>query len=75
MKVDPALVSKARELRDRYLEQVNDGQLIAPSGAKYDVSRILSHVEGARALPATVPPPREAPREAPREVLPLLKAG
>jgi hypothetical protein len=39
--IDPALVAKARELRDRYLEQVNDRLLLAPSG-KYDVSRLPS---------------------------------
>ncbi|MGB7157722.1 MAG: hypothetical protein WBD40_06625 [Tepidisphaeraceae bacterium] len=34
------MVAKARELRDRYLEQVNDRLLLASSG-KYDVSRGL----------------------------------
>ena len=38
--IDPQLIAKARELRDRYLEQVNDQLLLAPSG-KYDVSRAL----------------------------------
>jgi hypothetical protein len=40
VKVAPALVAKARELRDRYLEQVNARLLLAPGG-KYDVSRAL----------------------------------
>jgi hypothetical protein len=42
-KVDPKLAAKARELRDRYLEQVNERLLIGSVG-KYDVSRAL---EGA----------------------------
>jgi hypothetical protein len=40
VKVAPELVAKARELRDRYLEQVNARLLLAPGG-KYDVSRAL----------------------------------
>ncbi len=40
-RIDPQLVSKARELRDRYLEQANNRLLIAPGG-KYDVSRAPS---------------------------------
>lgn len=42
---DPKLVAAARELRDRYIEQINDGLLLPPSACgKYDVSRAL---EGA----------------------------
>lgn len=41
-KNDPKLVSAARELRDRYLEQVNTSMLLPPSACgKYDVSRAL----------------------------------
>jgi hypothetical protein len=41
-KVDPQLVNAARELRDRWLEQVNaDPSLLLPCG-KYDVSRVLA---------------------------------
>ncbi len=44
-KNDPKLVEAARELRDRYLEQVNTNMLLPPSACgKYDVSRQL---EGA----------------------------
>ncbi|MDQ3440503.1 MAG: GNAT family N-acetyltransferase [Planctomycetota bacterium] len=60
-KADPKLVAAARELRDRYLERVNDSPdaLPAPTG-RYDVSRTLpamsavesSPAEGSRALPA-----------------------
>jgi hypothetical protein len=39
-KNDPEFVAKARELRDKYLEQVNSGMLLPPSSeAKYRVSR------------------------------------
>ena len=41
-KVAPHLVAKARELRDRYLEHVNDGRMILGARGKYDVSRALS---------------------------------
>jgi hypothetical protein len=37
--IDPKYVAAARELRDRYLEQINSG-LLLPAG-KYDVSRLL----------------------------------
>ena len=41
-KNDPKLVSAARELRDRYLEQVNSSMLLPPGACgKYDVSRQL----------------------------------
>lgn len=41
-KNDPQYVAAARELRDRYLEQVNAGQLLPPAAnGKYDVSRQL----------------------------------
>jgi hypothetical protein len=49
VKIKPQLVAKARELRDRYLEQVNERLLLASSG-KYDMSRALT-----RAMPATLP--------------------
>ncbi len=42
---DPKLVAAARELRDRYMEQINDGLLLPPGACgKYEVSRSL---EGA----------------------------
>jgi GNAT superfamily N-acetyltransferase len=41
-KHDPEYVAAARELRDRYLEQVNTGMLLPPAAhGKYDVSRQL----------------------------------
>lgn len=39
----------ARELRDRYLEQVNSGRLLPESSGKYDVGRALgAGAEGGR---------------------------
>lgn len=43
-KCDPVLIAKARELRDKWLEQINSGGIALPS-PKYDV---------AKALPAAV---------------------
>jgi hypothetical protein len=41
-KNDPQYIAAARELRDRYLEQVNNGLLLPPAThGKYDVSRQL----------------------------------
>jgi hypothetical protein len=43
VKADPKLVAAARELRDRWLERVNEGRGgggLLPSG-KYDVARAL----------------------------------
>jgi hypothetical protein len=39
VKADPVLIAKAKELRDRYLEQFNAG-MVLPS-AKYEVAREL----------------------------------
>ena len=41
MKNDPKLVAAARELRDRYLEEVNANRLLPGAQGKYDVSRAL----------------------------------
>ena len=50
-KIDPKLVAKARELRDRYLERVNDQTMLPASGGKYDVSRSFAAPDAPRALP------------------------
>ena len=60
-KNDPKLVAAARELRDRYLEEVNCGRhaLDAP-GQKYDVTRALpAQPETAQIVPA-LPQVRDA---------------
>jgi hypothetical protein len=51
-KNDPEFVAKARELRDKFLEQVNSGLLLPPSEAKYEVSRLIdsSRITAERAL-------------------------
>jgi hypothetical protein len=52
-KNDPKLVAAARELRDRYLEQINANQLA--SQGKYDVSRGMPvERESLPALPAPI---------------------
>ena len=40
-KNDPKFIAAARELRDRYLEQVNIDRMLPASQGKYDVSRQL----------------------------------
>jgi hypothetical protein len=58
-KVDPKQIAAARELRDRWLEQVNAGQYDLPSAAKYDLARLPS------------PPCRQGPEE----TTPMLPAA
>jgi hypothetical protein len=41
-KNDPKFIAAARELRDRYLEQVNAQRLLPGANGKYDVSRQIS---------------------------------
>ncbi|MDY7109726.1 MAG: hypothetical protein SYC29_13910, partial [Planctomycetota bacterium] len=70
-KNDPRYVAAARELRDRYLEQMNAGLLLPPAAqGKYDVSRALEG--GFTADPRNAEPPAIA--EAP-EVIRLLDAA
>ncbi len=40
-KNDPKHIAAARELRDRFLDQVNGGLILPPTNAKYEVSRQL----------------------------------
>lgn len=55
-KHDPKVVEAARELRDRYIEQINAGLLLPPSAnGKYDVSRQL---EAAPAAMKQTPAPQ-----------------
>ena len=50
---DPKLVEAARELRDKYIEQVNAGLLLPPSACgKYDVSRTLEAMPSAMKIEA-----------------------
>ena len=45
MKNDPALVAKARELRDRWLEKVNANPGLIDSAGKYQVTRAVNEAE------------------------------
>ncbi len=56
-KNDPKLVSAARELKDRSLEEINSGRWVIEPAGKYDV---------ARALPVTVSPCQLVSPSAPR---------
>jgi hypothetical protein len=40
-KNDPKLIAAARELRDRWLEEVNAGRYLPGGAAKYEVNRSL----------------------------------
>ena len=40
-KADPAIIAKARELRDKWMEQVN-AQPFLPALGKYDVARLAA---------------------------------
>src|SRR5688572_21989253 len=41
-KNDPRLVAAARELRDRWMEEINSGRYLPVCNGKYDVSRALA---------------------------------
>lgn len=45
VKNDPKYVAAARELRDRWLEKVNENPLTLESGGKYEVGRALPEGE------------------------------
>ncbi|HQY87720.1 MAG TPA: hypothetical protein PK402_03615 [Tepidisphaeraceae bacterium] len=51
-KNDPTLVKAARELRDRYLEEVNLNPMLVSSG-KYDVARLVERNTGETPMPPT----------------------
>ncbi|MBC7785464.1 MAG: GNAT family N-acetyltransferase [Burkholderiales bacterium] len=56
---DPKFVAAARELRDRYLEQVNDGGYALESAGKYDLVRQFAEV-GLDGSPSAAVPLRIA---------------
>src|SRR6185436_10540934 len=41
-KCDPKLIAAARELRDRWMEEVNSGRFLPESNGKYEVSRQIA---------------------------------
>ena len=61
-RIDPQLVAKARELRDRYLERLNDSPSALPApAARYDVSRSLAAPMGqGDSAPPVLPAPLAA---------------
>ena len=60
-KCDPKLLAAARELRDRWLEQVNAGGTFPPAAhGKYDVSRAVAGSVGGRPAVREMPPPPPA---------------
>ena len=48
-KFEEKYIKAARELRDRYLEQVNTGRMLPESSGKYDVGRALEATKAAQA--------------------------
>jgi GNAT superfamily N-acetyltransferase len=57
LKNDPVLAAKARELKDRWLEQVNapgGSELLLPAG-KYDVCRVITAGDLSAAAPRALP--------------------
>jgi hypothetical protein len=58
-KNDPKLIAAARELKDRWLEHVNAGEMRIASAGKYDVTRILPDPpRGAQFGPADATTPK-----------------
>jgi len=58
---DPKLVAAARELRDRWLEEVNAGRRLPASGGKYDVSRSPAAAAVGMRGPILLPGPAGRP--------------
>jgi hypothetical protein len=54
-KNDPRLVAAARELRDRWMEEINSGRYLPESNGKYAISRAIEH------SPATIAPMGQLP--------------
>ncbi|HLL91143.1 MAG TPA: hypothetical protein VK324_17725 [Tepidisphaeraceae bacterium] len=62
-KNDPQLIAAARELRDRWLDEVNTGRFLPATNGKYDVCRSLADgttPPGVPALLLPLPPPLAA---------------
>jgi hypothetical protein len=56
VKNDPRLVAAARELRDRWLEQVNADPSALSSQGKYEVSRAIAEAAQIRSEPTNLLP-------------------
>jgi hypothetical protein len=59
-KNDPKMIAAARELRDRWLEQMNAGGYLPESHGRYDVSRAIADEPAARTLVPAVALPSAA---------------
>jgi hypothetical protein len=55
-KNDPRMIAAARELRDRYLEEVNSGRFVLPDCGRYDVSRQIEDRPASADSPRIIPP-------------------
>jgi hypothetical protein len=55
-KNDPKMVKAARELRDRFLEEVNSGRFVLPDCGRYDVSRQIENKTADTRVSPIVPP-------------------
>jgi hypothetical protein len=53
-KCDPKLIAAARELRDRWMEEINAGRYLPESNGKYEVSRALPERAGSIEMVAPV---------------------
>jgi hypothetical protein len=49
------MVKAARELRDRFLEEVNSGKFVLPDCGRYDVSRQIEDKSAPHAIPLALP--------------------
>jgi hypothetical protein len=68
-KFDPAILAKVRELRDRWVEHVNGGEMLLESAGKYEVTRALGASPGSARLVSTsaggaLPSPRRRGKNA-----------
>ena len=59
-KNDPRLVAAARELRDRWMEEINSGRYLPEANGKYEVSRAIEHSAATIAPLAELPAPLAA---------------
>jgi hypothetical protein len=61
VKNDPRLVAAARELKDRWLEEINSGRYLPMANGKYDLARTLIAAEVSGQLQPTTDHARELP--------------
>jgi hypothetical protein len=64
VKNDPKMAAAARELRDRYLEEVNSGRFLPPERGRYDVSRQIADKTSRDVRVSPIVPLRALPEAA-----------